>query len=435
MLWKLIIAAVAIVGVGGAVYFSGISKSQVVEAVRSFNSTPPSTEATPPPLSFHSGTSGWNGLVTVTPPEAEAIGLRTTAVEAQIKPTKLELTGRTAYDPDTLTKIRPRFDALVEKVHATLGQRIKKGDPLVDLFSTDLAQAKSDFQTKYVQWQHDQRLLKAREELFKTGAVSRQQLVDTQNDEKKSYLDYTLARDKLKIYYKVPDDQIEPLLQGLGDVTPGINRYGKTEDKAKMTLLSPTDGIVIEREVVPGNFYETSDVLMVIAPLDHLWVWVNVYELDQDKVGVGQTMEIQFPFLEEKIQGRVQYVANEVAKDTRAIKIRAQVPNPNTRLKSDMLVKALLDIAPLPGQTVIPRMAMITINGVNYAFVQKPGREGKKGAHSFERRPIQVSQENSDRVVVHSGLKPGEVVATNGSLILSQIYEDSRMVETGLPPT
>ena len=87
-------------------------------------------------------------------------------VQPQVEPIKLPLTGRTDYDPNTLSKIRPRFDTLVEKVRAELGQKVKKGDPLVDLFSTDLAAAKNDFQTAYVQWQHDLRLLKIREKLF-----------------------------------------------------------------------------------------------------------------------------------------------------------------------------------------------------------------------------------------------------------------------------
>ena len=439
MLWKLSVAVIIVVGVGGAVYLSGVTRAQVVHLLNSVQPSKESphtaaTAAGTQSLSFHTSHDDWNGMVSIDKLQAEAIGLRTTTVEAQTKPIKLELTGRTAYDPDTLTKIRPRFDTQVDKVHATLGQRVKKGDVLVELFSTDLAQAKSDFQTKFVQWQHDKRLLDARTELYKRNAISRQLLVDTQNDEKKSFLDFTLSRDKLKVY-KVPDDQIDPLLQGLGDENVEVKQFGKTEDKAKMILLSPADGIVIEREVVPGNFYETSSVLMVIAPLDHLWVWVNVYELDQDKVGVGQTMEIQFPYLDQRIQGRVQYVANEVAKDTRAIKIRAQIPNPDSRLKSDMLVKAILDIPPIPGQTIIPRMAMVSINGLDYVFVTRSKTSGEKGEYQFERRQILVAQEHSDRVVVQSGLKPGEVVATNASLILSQIFEDTRMVETGLPPT
>src|SRR5262249_28685645 len=155
---------------------------------------------------------------------------------------------------------------------------------------------------------------------------------------------------------------------------------------------------------------------MEIAPLDHLWVWVNVFELDQDKVRVGQTMEIQFPYLAKRIQGRVDYVASEVSKDTRAVKIRATIPNPDARLKSDMLVKPLLEIPPVPGYTIIPRLAMVSISGSEYVFVQQPSSEGTaaegKTADRFERVRVRVAQENTDTVVVASGLKPGQTVVT-----------------------
>ena len=91
---------------------------------------------------------------------------------------------------------------------------------------------------------------------------------------------------------------------------------------------------------------------------------------------------------------------------------------------------------------------MITMNGVGYVFVRIPsdgGAEEKEKAKAkekekdakfpllFERRMIEVAQENTDNVVVASGLKAGEEVASTGSLILAQIYEDNRIVSTGLP--
>jgi membrane fusion protein, heavy metal efflux system len=442
MLWKLSLALVVIAGMGGAVYVSGVSKSQVKEAIHFLEKSalsPESHHSAPAviPVRFKDQTP-WDGLVTLTADEAAAIGVKVASVKAESEPIKLELTGRTAYDPDTLTKIRPRFDTLVERVHASLGQKVKKGDPLVELHSTDLAAAKSDFQSKYVQWQHDRRLYNVRQELVKTGAISKQQWVDTQNDEKKSLLDYTLAGDKLKIL-KVPDQDIEPLLAPLRDAQPSAPQFGNVKDKAKMTLVSPVDGIVIEREVVPQNFYETSSVLMVIAPLDHLWVLVNVYELDQDKVKVGQTMEIQFPFLDKKVQGKVQYVASEVSKDSHAVKVRASIPNPGAKLKSDMLVKAMLDIPPAPGQCVIPRQAMVSANGQEYVFIRVPrtgepsSKSGEKQPDRFIRRRIHVAQETHDQVIVNSGLKPGQEVATSGSLILAQLYEDAGIINSGEP--
>jgi cobalt-zinc-cadmium efflux system membrane fusion protein len=443
MFWKSMLALIALAGLGGAAYvamggavhMAGVSV-RVKDALKYLgkNGAAPSTATVAAPreaATAPKSSAPWDGLLTLDKQEQEAIGLHTVTVQPQNKPIKLELPGRTAYDPDTLTKIRPRFDALAQKIHAVLGQRVKKGDPLVELYSTDLAQAKSDYQTNYVQWQHDLKLYKVREELLAKKTVSIQQFVDVQNDERKSRLGTMQAKDKLKVL-GVPPEEIDHLLVNLGDKVEDP-RFGSFEEKAKMVLRSPVDGIVIDKDVVPQNFYQPTDVLMVIAPLDHLWVWINVYELDQDKVRKGQTLDIQFPYLDEDIHGTVQYIANEVSKETRAVRVRATIPNPNGQLKSDMLVKAFLDIPPLPGQTVIPRMAMVTSNGVDYAFVRVTRSGSGSRPDKFQRRNIKVGQENSDTVVVHSGLKAGEEVVTSGSLILSQLYEDRSTVDTGLP--
>jgi cobalt-zinc-cadmium efflux system membrane fusion protein len=96
-----------------------------------------------------------------------------------------------------------------------------------------------------------------------------------------------------------------------------------------------------------------------------------------------------------------------------------------------MLVRAILLIPPMPEDTIIPRNALSVINGEYYAFVEK----GSAGADAdlFERRKLEIEQENTDLVVVKKGLKAGENVVSNGSLILSQMYEDQSTVDSGLP--
>jgi cobalt-zinc-cadmium efflux system membrane fusion protein len=97
-----------------------------------------------------------------------------------------------------------------------------------------------------------------------------------------------------------------------------------------------------------------------------------------------------------------------------------------------MLVRATLKIPPVPGQTFIPRQAMVAMNGNEYAFVQKEGGT-QNGIEQFERRQLVVAEERDDHVVVKSGLKAGEHVASNGSLVLGQLYEDQQMIATGMP--
>lgn len=438
------LAMIAAAGVGSALYFGAASQAGFKSALKYLNenvskgAAAATAKERPAATAPHSKNSQAGvDLVSMTRDEEESIGFKFEKVKAQTEPIRLELTGRTAYDDQTITKVRPRFDTRVEKVLAIPGQKVKKGEPLVELYSTDLAQSKTDFQNKYVQWQHDLKLYNLRTKLVKEGGISQQLMLDTENDEEKSRNDFSIALDKLTVFYEVPKAEIDPLIERLSDKTVDPRKFGTVGNKARMTLLCKTDGYVIARTVVPQNYYESTDTLMEIAPLDHLWVWVNVFELDQDKVHVGQTLEIQFPFMAQTIQGHVDYVAPEVSKDTRAVKIRATIPNPDARLKSDMLVKAMLEIPPVPGQTVIPRISMVALSGGEYVFVKVPSEKNEKGTGStvdrFRRVKIQVGQENTDSVVVASGLEAGQEVAMNGSLILSQLFEDQMMTDTGLP--
>ncbi len=400
-------------------------KEQVVgpTAVRPNPATPPEAFHAPQP---------WNGLVKVNPKERDAIGFKIMPVLQQTKPIRLEIPGKTDYDQNTLNKIRPRFDtALVEKVHVSVGQAVKTGDPLYDLKSVELATAKTDLRIKYVQWDHDRKYLNAREPLVKEARITQKEWTDTQNDEKKSRLDYLNARELLGTY-EITKEQIDQLLEGLGDDKLKVQAVANNlQDISKMTVLSKYDGIVVERDVVPGNFYDSKDVLLTISPMDKLWVWGDVFESDADKVHLDQKWDILFQFTNKAFEGKVESIANGVDPETRTVRIRASIPNPGKNLKARMLVRATLQIAPLPSDTVIPRNALVVLNGDYYAFVEV-GTSGKD-ADLFERRKLTIEQEDYDFVIVKQGLKAGERVVSSGSLILAQMHEDQSTVDSGVP--
>jgi RNA polymerase sigma factor (sigma-70 family) len=253
-------------------------------------------------------------------------------------PKAIELEARTTYDPDRLSRVRLRFDARVEKCFVAVGHSVNKGDPLVDLYSSKLAADKSVFRTKCVQWWHDKKLYDLREKLFQTGAIARQLWEETENNEQKSRREYELARDKLRVS-EVPQVEIERLEEAFRGPPDGRKPSVVWEERSKMTLFAKDDALVIKCNAVPGNFYGNNDVLMILAPLDHLWVVANLPERLRDRVQVGQRAEVEFPFLEQKLSTLVDYVADEVTQHTRSIMIRAAIPNPGARLKADILMR------------------------------------------------------------------------------------------------
>ena len=170
-------------------------------------------------------------------------------------------------DQDTLVKVRSPVDnSLVERVFVTIGQVVKKGDPILVIRSAELGQAKNELRTRYVQWDHDRKIMMSREQLAKDGRITQMAWTDTQNDEKKSRLDYLVSRDRLNSY-GMGGEQVDKLLDGLDDDRKGPpKKVDDTQDIARMTVLSPIDGVVLERDADKGAFYDRSNVLIVIGP-------------------------------------------------------------------------------------------------------------------------------------------------------------------------
>jgi cobalt-zinc-cadmium efflux system membrane fusion protein len=359
----------------------------------------------------------WDHTLKLDAEQLEGIGLQTAPVEKQTRPTILRLSGVTDYDPATLSIVRTLFDSRVDRVLVDLGSKVRKGDPLLELFSTDLASAKIDYEKARSQHDRDKKVLDYKAPLAEKNAVPRKELIEIENDEAKSRYEMKLARDKLLVFGLTPEE-IENV----------ANEDGV--QKAKMILRSRADGIVIKRTVVQGNNYDSKDELMQIAPLDHLWVRGGVSELDADKVKVGQKMHVEFPYAGISLPAKVEYIDKAIEAETRSAKFRTSITNPEGRLKAGMFVRVLLEIPPEPGQTVIPRTAMVSVDRVDYVFLKRPGAKAQ-----FERRPITVAKENNDYVLVappfngHPQLSPGDEVVSVGSLILEQMYEDRVMVQ------
>ncbi|MGB2610786.1 MAG: efflux RND transporter periplasmic adaptor subunit [Isosphaeraceae bacterium] len=418
--WKLTFLLAVMAGIGAWLTLDHGARGRVENLWRKVSNSAAHAEETRSSKVWFPESSSkvpWDHTIVLAADQSKGIGLRTVAVEQQTLPTLLRLSGITDYDPATLTVVRSQFDSRVDKVLVDLGSVVKPGDPLLELFSTDLAVAKNDYETAVSQHARDKKVLEYKAPLAETNAIPRKDLIEAQNDEAKSNLQMKLAKDKLLVFGLTEKE--------IADVP---NEDGVK--KAKMILRSRAAGIVIKRSVVRGNYYDSKDELMQIAPLEHLWVRGNVSELDADKVQVGQKLKVVFPYSSLTIDGKVEYIDKAIDMDTRSAKFRASIPNPEGRLKAGMFVRVLLEVSPKEGQTVIPRGAMVSVDRVDYVFAKQPGKNDK-----FERRPIVVAKENNDFVVVskpspgNPELKPGDEVVATGSLILEQMYEDRVMVE------
>jgi cobalt-zinc-cadmium efflux system membrane fusion protein len=431
MKWKLPIAAVVIAGSAAVIAFNPWAQSHARNVWGKLLGER-SAEAAELPSPTREKTTAFDGTISLQPNEITALGLTLAPVKLQTEPLKLSITGRTDYDPNTQNRIRPKFKSLIDKVYVEYGQNVKAGDPLVDLFSADLAEAKGLYETKMAQWEHDRAELERSAKLQKVGAESDKVYLSALNDEKKTGTEAKIAKDKLMVF-------------GLSEADiANVAREDGTK-KAKMTLRSPGSGVVIFRDVVKGNLYDENDVLLTIAPLDHFWVYGYVYPSDAARVSLDQTWVIDIPFLGQQHRRPIESITSEIDKETKTLRIRTKIDNVSNKLKADMLVGGWIEIPPPTNKkrTMIPRLAMVSSDGGDYAFVSKPNpsssADDKDTPLVFERRTLRVIHEGSEGVYIAEGTRPGEglnegeQVVTKGSLLLMQIYEDKAGLEAGGP--
>jgi cobalt-zinc-cadmium efflux system membrane fusion protein len=274
---------------------------------------------------------GFGALATGRQEKAAAPPAGATAITKKSdSPPTIRFDGATDYDPAALTVVRPPFDCRVDKVLVDLGSNVKRGDLLLELFSVDLAEAKSNYEATTSQWVHDSKLLEYKTALASSNKVAKRELMDPQNNEEQSRLKKKLARDKL-------------LLHGLSE--EDIEKSGKEDhaEKAKLTLRSRGAGVVVKRSAVVGNYYTSPDALLTIAQLDHLWVHGNLSERDAANVVVGQKLTVILPFDDRRVDAKVEYVDSQVDERTGTVRIRTTIPNPQGRLKAGMHVRLALE--------------------------------------------------------------------------------------------
>jgi multidrug efflux system membrane fusion protein len=109
--------------------------------------------------------------------------------------------------------------------------------------------------------------------------------------------------------------------------------------------------------------------------------------------------------------GTLTFVDNAVDMTTDPIKLKATLPNPDRRLWPGQFARVTLRLATLGHATVVPSQAVQTGQDGQYVFLVKPDS-------TVEQRPVTINQRVADDVVVEKGLKPGDVVVTEGQLRL-----------------
>ena len=307
-----------------------------------------------------------------------------------IMSTALPVTGSITYDANRVSHVGARTAGRVTSVRADLGARVSSGQVLAMLESPEVGQIRAE-EREADELVGIARQNYARERRLEAqGISSRKELLDAEADLRRAEAAQRSTAERLRVL-------------GAGH---GVG--------SQFAVVSPFGGIIVTRDASLGEMAEPGDTLFTIADLSRVWIELDVFERDLERVRVGQEVRVTTEaYANRTFPGRIVYVADVLDPAKRTARARVEIPNPGQLLKPGMFARADIALQGGPSLAVVPQEAVQELEGQTVVFV--PGA----GVGTFRATPVTVGERiEGGRVVIRSGLAPGARVVVAGAFSL-----------------
>ena len=397
------VLSVLLIGVGGTyLIMRGRTAPTTMAGMPGAASSAPAPITTPnAPTS--AGTEGMTSprpdlVVTLSKEAVDRAGIEATSVATEAATEHLRVPGVVEPNAYRQVAVTPLVGGRVVSVGAQLGDRVKRGQVLAQVYSPELAEARTKYvATKAMLDAHDRELQRT-QRLVEIGAASRQELERIHAEHAAQTAEVESARARLRLLGANPDG-------------PAV---ANETDAATVTVVAPIDGVVTERLANSGLNVDPTVKLFTVLDLSNVWVVGDVYEKDLSRVRVGAPATVTaaaYPGV--SLHGRVNYIDPQLNTNTRTAKARVEVENPRGELRLGMFTEVALDTGSSTSVASVPKSAVQNVADRQVVYVAVPGEPGK-----FFEREVRLGRSSGDIVEVVSGLNAGDSVVSKGSFFL-----------------
>ena len=336
-------------------------------------------------------------MISIDPVTQQNMGIRTAQVERRNLTRLIRTSGLIDYEEPRQYAVNTKIDGWIEKLYINeTGVSVKKGQPLLEIYSPELVAAQDEF---LLALKNYQQLKESPYQEISSGAES---LLEA-------------SKKKLKLW-DISARQLERL-QSSGQV------------RRTLTLYAPYGGIVTSKQATEGSFIKSGSQLFSIADLSKIWVFADIYESELSLVKVGQKAEIILPFVGDKrISGTISTIYPYVDPRTRTVKARIDLDNSGLELRPDMYVNVRLHSAPLTDVLSVPSEAVINSGEKQTLFVRT--MDGR-----FEPRLVKTGLLGDDGYLqIVQGVTPNDVVVTSAQFLLDSESQLQEAIQKMLEP-
>lgn len=303
----------------------------------------------------------------------------------------LTLTGKVEYDPDKIIHYVPLVNGVVERTSFSLGDKVRKGDLLFEIRSTELTQLQAELSSLKAEEKIIDRELKSARSMFDSGMLSERELLQ--------------AEARL--------NQCKAALQKL---EMDMSLYGYNQEKGTFSVKAPMSGFIVDKNISAGSTITSGgDIAFTIADLSTVWITANVYP--SNLLFVKEGMEVDITTLSypgEIFKGKIKTISQVFDPEERVLKARIPFPNNDLKFKPEMSVLVTLQNQDNQKLLSVPSEALIFDSDKYYLVI-------KKGEADFKVEEVTLQGSHNGISYIASGVQEGDCVVVKNQLL---VYEE-----------
>ena len=303
------------------------------------------------------------------------------------------------FEPSSTAHVGPLVPGRITKVSVALGDRVKRGQLLGVVASTDVSAARSRLDQARARLTAAEQTLRRQQQLSTEGIGAQRSLIDAEAQVGELRAEVEGLRRQLAVF-------------GSGNA-------------GELTLTAPIEGVVVAVHATLGETATPEQPAFIVTDPTKVWVRGNVPELEIARLQVGSAAVVRLhAFPDASMPGTITYVAPALDEQTRSLPVRVTLQAPDARLRSGLfgsieLVGGVQDERVL----VVPADAVATLDGQPVVFV--PADE----PNSFKPQPVALGRRAGGYFEVRSGLVEGARLAVSGAFTLKSALRSSELSE------
>jgi cobalt-zinc-cadmium efflux system membrane fusion protein len=392
-----VFAAVAVAGLAGS-YFVGFFPAltaSTLSTARAAGEASSARAAIPSPTASLTADS-----VNLEGEEAKTVTVE--GVGERVFPITRETIGNIDFNQDNSLQVFTSYPGRITQLLAKAGDDVKKGQALFYIDSPDLSAAESTLIQTAAQLELTTKGFNRARELVASKGMAQKDLEQATSDHKTAEGNHAAARNAVRIFGK-SDAEMNQII-----ATHRVD--------SQMPVPSPTDGRVTARSAAVGLYVQPGNTPApyTVSDISTMWMLASVPEAEIPLLRLGQEVDVKVMALPDRIfTGKIINIGASVDPGTHRILVRSEVPDPNHELRAQMFATFVIRTGDAVKSPAIPESGVVREgDGTMSAWVTTDG-------HRFTRRTIKIGLQQAGFDQVLDGLKPGERVAADGAVFLS----------------